>query len=132
MLTNFGNEALTVSKATVLAIAEKISECIVDKIKVSLVLDIPTDAHGCDKNKAPYQKLRKAKLDHLPSHERQLIGPVLIKYDHVFLGEELNDFQANNVVEYEIPIEDKPPVRRPPYRTPYALRDKMKTQVEKC
>ena len=73
----------------------------------------------------------KGKLDHLPPHKRQLIEPVLAKYAQVFHDEELNDFKATNVVEYEIPVGDTPPIRRPPYRTPYALRDEMKTKVEK-
>jgi hypothetical protein len=55
----------------------------------------------------------------------------LVKYTHVFHDEELNDFKATNVVEYEIPVGDTKPIRRPPYRIPYAFRDKMKTQVEK-
>jgi hypothetical protein len=55
----------------------------------------------------------------------------LVKYAHVFHDEELNNFKATNVVEYEIPVGDTPPIRRPPYRTPYALRDEMKTQVKK-
>jgi hypothetical protein len=54
-----------------------------------------------------------------------------MKYAHVFHDEELNDFQATNVVEYEIPVGDTPPIRRPPYRTLYALRDEIRTQVEK-
>jgi len=33
MLTNFSDEALTVPKATVLGVAEEISESVVDKIK---------------------------------------------------------------------------------------------------
>jgi len=43
MITNFSNETLTVPKATVLGIAEEISESIVDKIKekASLVLTSP-------------------------------------------------------------------------------------------
>jgi len=75
--------------------------------------------------------LLKGKLDHLPPHERQFIEPVFLKYAHFYYDEELNDFKATNVVEYEIPVGDTPPVGRPPYRTPYALREKMKTQVEK-
>jgi len=133
MITNFSNEGLMVPKATVLGIAEEISETIVDKInrEGQSSFDIPTESHNCEKNKALFQKLLKGKLDHLPPHERQLIEPVLVKYAHVFHDKELNDFKATNVVEYEIPVGDTTPVRQPPYRTPYALRDKMKTQVEK-
>ena len=66
-----------------------------------------------------------------PTTARKTIEPVLVKYTHVFHDEELNDFKATNVVEYEIPVGDTKPIRRPPYRIPYAFRDEMKTQVEK-
>jgi hypothetical protein len=122
-----------VPKITVLGIAEEISESIVDKInrEGQSSFDVPTESHSCEKNKALFQKLLNGKLDHLPSHEIQLIEPVLVKYAHVFHDEELNDFKATDVVEYEIPVGDTAPIRRPPYRRPYARRDEMKTQVEK-
>ena len=68
MLTNFSDEALTVPKATVLGIAEEISESIVDKInKVGQSSsDAPNDSSKCGKNKELFQKLLKGKLDHLP------------------------------------------------------------------
>jgi hypothetical protein len=134
MIANFSNKALTVPKATVLGIAEEISESIVDKINREDLssFDVPTESHSSEKNKTLFQKLLKGKLDNLPPHKRQLFEPVLVKYTRVFHDEELNDVKATNVVEYEIPVGDTTPIRRPPYRTPYALRDKMKTQVKKC
>jgi len=133
MLTNFSDEALTVPKATVLGIAEEISESIVDKInKVGQSSsNAPNDSSKCGKNKELFQKLLKGKLDHLPPDERQLIQPVLVKYAHVFHDEELNDFKATNIVEYEIPVGDTTPIRRLSYKTPFALRDEMDTQVKK-
>ena len=44
--------------------------------------------------------------------------------------EETNDFKGTNVIEHEIPIGDERPIRRPQYRTPYALRKEMQTQVD--
>ena len=70
-------------------------------------------------------------MDHLPPYERQLIEPVQVKYAHVFHDEELKDFKATNVVQYEIPVDDATPIRRPLYKTPYALRGEMDTQVKK-
>jgi len=132
MFTNFSNEALTVPKATVLGVAEEISESVVDKInKVGQSsVNTPSDSSKCGRNKELFQKLLKGKLDHLPPHERQLIEPVLVKYAHVF-HDEINDFKATNVVEYEIPVGDTTPIRRPPYKTPFALRDEIDTQVKK-
>ena len=70
------------------------------------------------------------KLDHLPVEERQLIGPVLLKYAHLFHDKEINDFKGTSVIEQEIPLNDTRPIRKPQYRVPYALREKMQTQVE--
>jgi hypothetical protein len=84
MITNFSDEALTVPKATVLSIADEIFESIVDKInrEGQSSFGIPTKSHSCEKNKALFQKILKEKLDHISSHERQLIEPVLLKYAH--------------------------------------------------
>jgi len=49
---------------------------------------------------------------------------------HVFHDEETNDFKSTNVIEPEILLEDDKPIRRPHYKTPFALKDEMKTQVE--
>jgi hypothetical protein len=68
-------------------------------------------------------------LDHLTAEERQLIEPVLIDYAHVFHDED-NKFKCTDVIEHEI-FSDTKPIKRPPYRTPYALRDEMKEQVQK-
>jgi hypothetical protein len=70
-------------------------------------------------------------LNHFIPEERQLIEPVLIEYAHVFYDEEYNQFKGTNVIEHEIILSDTKPTKRPPYRTPYALRDEMKEQVQK-
>jgi hypothetical protein len=89
-MIKFSNEALTVTEATVLGIAEEISESSVDKInrEGQSSFEVLTESHSCEKHKALFQKLLKWKLDHLPPHERQLIEPVLVKYAHAFHDEE--------------------------------------------
>jgi hypothetical protein len=133
MLANFRDEPLTIPKATVLGVAEGISESTVDKINTGgqASSSVPTRPHRKKKNEVLYNKLLQGKLDHLPQEERQLIEPVLRKYAHVFHDEETNDFKATDVIEHEILVGDARPIRRPPYRTPYALRDEMKAQVDK-
>jgi hypothetical protein len=59
----------------------------------------------------------------------ELIEPVLLKYAHVFHDEETNDFKGSDIIEHQILIGDSRPIKRPPYRVPYALRDEMKKQV---
>ena len=39
--------------------------------------------------------------------------------------------RTTGVVEHEIPIGDAQPIRKPLYRTPYALREEMQRQVQK-
>ena len=72
----------------------------------------------------------KVKLNHLPRKERQLLEPVMWKYAHPFHDEETNDFRATDVVEHQIELEDTRPIRRPQYRTPFALKGEMKARVE--
>jgi len=77
-----------------------------------------------------YDKLLQGKLDHLTQEDRQHIQPVLRKYAHVFHDEASNDFKETKAIEHQILVGDAKPIRRPPYRTPYALREDMQTQVQ--
>jgi hypothetical protein len=115
MITNFSDEALQVPKATVLGIAEEVSESVVDKINTvgQSCVNTPGETSNGGRKKELYRKLLKGKLEHLPHRERQLIEPVLVKYAHVFHDEELNDCKATNEVEFEIPVGDSTPIRRP-------------------
>jgi hypothetical protein len=56
--------------------------------------------------------------------------PILVKYAHIFNDDETNDFIGTNVIEHEIPMGDARLIRRRQYRTPYALRQEMETQVQ--
>jgi hypothetical protein len=133
MLTNFSDETLIVPKSTLLGIAEEVSESIVDKINVV------TEANSSEpcrpprkgKSKILYNKLLHGKLDHLSPDDRRHIEPVLVKYAHVFHDEETNDFKGTSVIEHEIHVGDARPIRRPPYRTPFALRGEMDQQIQK-
>ena len=128
MLVNFSEETLTVSKHTVLGIAQQVSEALIDKINAGgeFVVNSPTRPPRKRKNEALYEKLLPGKLDHLTLKERHDIEPILITYAHVF-----HDFKCTNVVEHQIQVDDTKPIRKPPYRTPYALRQEMKNQVQK-
>ena len=75
--------------------------------------------------------LLHGKLDHLTPEDRQKIVPVLLRYAHVFHEESTNDFKRTNKIEHEILVGDARPIRRPQYRTPYALREEMQEQVDK-
>ena len=47
--------------------------------------------------------------------EKQVTEPVLIKYAHVFHGEDSNDFKSTDVIEHQIVLEDTRPIRKPQY-----------------
>jgi hypothetical protein len=93
-------------------------------------LDRTEQAASEKEKEALYNKLLKGKLDHLTPEDRLHIEPVLVKYAHIFHDEETNDFKGTTVIEHEIQVGDAQPIRRPPYRTPYALREEMERQVQ--
>ena len=133
MIANFSREELTIPKATVLGVAEEITEELVDQINAEdePKSDLVNDRQRKRRSKLLYRKLLLGKLDHLSEEEKQVIEPVLMKYAHVFHDEDSNDFKGTDVIEHQIVLEDTRPIRKPQYRVPYALRDEMKTQVEK-
>jgi hypothetical protein len=133
MIATFRDEPLTVPKSTVLGIAEEMSGALVNKINPSGESDtkLPIKPPRKGKNEALYRKLLRGKLDHLSLKDRQNVEPILVKYAHTFHEKGSNDFKGTNVIEYEISFNDTHPIRRPPYKTPYALRDAMQTQVQK-
>ena len=133
MVTNFSDEALTIPKVTVLGIAEGISGSLVDKINARSETNLiePAKPPRKRKNENLYNKLLHGKLEHLTPAEREHIEPILIKCAHVYHDEESNDFKRTTVIEHYTPAGDAQPIRRPRYRTPYALRDEMEQQVQK-
>jgi hypothetical protein len=53
-----------------------------------------------------------------------------MKYEHVFHDENTNDFKGTKVTEHQVLVGDASPIRKPPYRTPFALRKEMQNQVD--
>ena len=43
-----------------------------------------------------------------------------------------HDFKGTDIIEHQIIVDNVSPIRRPQYRTPYALREEMKSPIEKC
>jgi len=133
MVANFNDESLTIPKATVLGIAEGISEIMVDNINAKSEANLiePAKSPRKRRNETLYYKLLQGKLDHLTLEEREHIEPILIKYAHIFHDEDSNDFKGSTVIEHHLPVGDVQPIRRPQYRTPYALRGEMEKKVQK-
>ena len=133
MVANFNNEELTIPKATVLGVAEEISEALLDMINAGnrSNLGSPTNQQRKRRNKALYQKLLQGKLDHLSEKERKSIEPVLLEYAHVFHDKKTNDFKGTDVVELQILVGFAQPIRRLQHRVPCPQRGGMKAQVKK-
>ena len=67
MLAKFSNEPLTIPKATVLGVAEGISESLVDRINAGQASpNSPTKPPRKRKNEALHHTLLQGKLEHLP------------------------------------------------------------------
>ena len=56
--------------------------------------------------------------------------PILIKYRHIFHEEGSNDFRGTDLVEHKIVTGNERPIRKPPYKVPFALRKEMENQIE--
>jgi len=124
MVANFNKEELTIQKATVLGVAEEIIKELVNKINADdkPKTDLVNDRQRKKRNELLYRKVLLGKLDHLSEEEKQLIGPLLMKYAHVFHDEKSNNFKGTDVIDYQIVLEDTRPIREPQYRVPYALK----------
>jgi hypothetical protein len=127
MVANFSNQELTLPKATVLGVAEEASEPPIDRInpRRGSSANMPAKSPS-EREQSLYDKLLRDKLDHLTHDDRRNIEPVLLKYALIFHDEESNDFKGKNIVEHQTIVGDAAPIRRPPYKTPYALRQEMK------
>jgi hypothetical protein len=95
MVANFNDEELTIDKATVLGIAEEVTEGIIDRINVRDNKQPQPLNHREkeNKNRTLYKKLLEGKLDQLSEDDRRTLEPVLLRYAHVFHDEETNDFK---------------------------------------
>ena len=53
-----------------------------------------------------------------------------MKYAYVFHDQEISDFPGTNIVEHYIPVGDVQSISRPPYRSPFALREEIQSQIQ--
>jgi hypothetical protein len=132
IVANLSDEQLIIPKATVLGVAEEITEELVDRVnpRDPPISDPLSVKQKKKRNEFLYRKLLRGKLNHVPVKERQLTEPVLLKYAHLFHDKQMNYFKGTSVIEHEIPLNDTRPIRKPQYTVPYALREKMQTQVQ--
>jgi hypothetical protein len=53
-----------------------------------------------------------------------------MNYAHVFHDEIASDFKVTQVIEHQILVGGAKQIRKPPYWTPFALRQEMETQFQ--
>ena len=73
-------------------------------------------------NDTSFKEYLQDKLGHLSQAERSVMEPILIKYRHIFHEESSNDFRGTDLVEHKIVTGNAKPIRKRPYRGPFALR----------
>jgi hypothetical protein len=71
MLANFSGEELTIPKATVIGVAEEVSESLIDSINAGIGkgANLPSKPPRKERNEALYDKLLRGKLDRLTPDE---------------------------------------------------------------
>jgi hypothetical protein len=136
MVVNFSQEEIVLPKATVLGVAEEISPCVVAAMNDGDGnRSAPCLVSGKERRLrhanvgAKYNEYLEDVLGHLTRKERAVLEPVLRKYRHVFHDDEVAEFKGTDLVEHRIITGDARPIRKAPYRVPYALREEMEGQV---
>lgn len=134
MIANFSEESLTLPKGTVIGIAEEISDNLVVSMSSDEEIDVERDhtfLAGKDREiPAKFKAYVRDKLAHLSPADRKVMEPVLHRYAHVFHDEERNDFKSTDVVQHRIETGDALPIRKAPYRIPFALRQEVDDQMQ--
>jgi hypothetical protein len=135
MLVNFSEEEVTLSKATVVGVAEEISPSL-----VAIINDDASPADRCsDRSRqresavtdpAKFRRYLHDVLGHLSNEEIGVMDPVLSRYNHLFHLDENSPFKGTDLVEHQIVKSDARTSRKAPYRVPFALRQEMETHVK--
>jgi hypothetical protein len=75
-------------------------------------------------------KLFEEKLQHLSPEDQKILKPALLKYQNLFKKTQNGIIPCTSYGHHEIKTGDAAPVKKQPYRVPYALRDEMRRQLE--
>jgi hypothetical protein len=135
MVANFSDEHILIPKATTLGVAEEISETLIapipDEDEISeTAFNVSKTVENRFAGNKKIRNYLNGKLAHLSRDERASIEPVLVRFASVFHVDETNYFKSTNVVEHGIETADARPIRRAPYRVPFALKEEMGDQVQ--
>ncbi|GIY46767.1 hypothetical protein CDAR_494141 [Caerostris darwini] len=70
----------------------------------------------------------KLDLNHLNQNDKTKLLTLLDRYKSVF-AQSVSDLGSCDIVQHEINLTGKLPIRQKPYRVPYALKSEMKHQI---
>jgi hypothetical protein len=134
MVVNFSHEKIQLPKATVLCVAEETSASVVADINDEVITNFNHRMKiHCGVNTilgdADFEQYLQDMLGHLSHADRSVMEPVLRKYRHVFHVHGINDFRSTDLIEDRIVTGDAKPIRKSPYRVPFAHRNEMDKQV---
>jgi hypothetical protein len=76
------------------------------------------------------RKQLEGKLEHLSSGEKQILMPIIEEYFDLFCNEDTGVLPSTTRGCHEIRTGDALPIKKNPYRVPYALREEMKRQLD--
>jgi hypothetical protein len=135
MMANFSHEKIELPKATILGLTEETPNSLVAAINDRETTNFSRSDRKRSRNNALandplFEQYLQDKLGHLSQEERAVMEPVLTKYRHVFHKEGSHDFPGTDLVEHRILTGDSKPIRKSPYRVPFALKKEMEDQVQ--
>jgi hypothetical protein len=134
MIVSFSHDIIELPKASVLGVSEANTKSLVAAINDAGASNSKckgkTGREGSKVTTDPtFRQYLKGKFEPLAGEERSVMEPLLMKYRHVFHQEGSNDFKGTDLVERTIGTGDAKPIRKAPYRVPFALRQEMENQV---
>ena len=76
------------------------------------------------------EAVTKRKLEHLVKAERKVLVPVMTDYYGLFLYDRSASLPCTTKGFHEIKTGDALPIKKNPYRVPFAIKDEMKKQLD--
>jgi len=134
MLVKLSGEEIVLPEATVVGRAEEISPSLVAAINAdtnpAAERDVRERTHvNTVADETKFRDYVNQVLGHLPKQDREVMEPVLIKCRHVFHLYEDSPFPGTDLVEHMIVTGEARPIRKAPYRIPFALWEEMESPV---
>ena len=128
-IMNLSLEEVEIGKQTYVGVASPIQ------------IENTQEEKGCNVNVSTVQRKETAKqgkfdeylqekLAHLKGKDRSTLEIVLRKYEHLFYGFQSEELGCTSQVEHSIETGDARPIKKSPYRIPYALKPVVEEHID--